>query len=264
MSTLPHGQQQLCFGMAPNVPSMNSFALEATTLRILQEPAATLANALLYFIQDYLVAAILKVRHVKCAIKINVFNGGVMCTIKVRLYRTSAGEHAVEFQRRCGDRMVFLTTFKAASVFFINRFGDSVLPPPLPCVALVPYANVVQPILDKTHIHDLLDLVHFASDPLHQVDVALVLADADDASLAKLCEDVNAMQAIRTLLDADRLEVAYPAALLLSKLAALPDAVMCFEKTGLLLAMCERAHATQVKLLRHKLKETIMKLKTND
>lgn len=133
-TSLPRDQPQLCFGVAPNVPLLDGFALEATTLRISREPAAALANAVLDFFNAHVVASISKVRYTKLAIKADVYEGGVMCSIQVRIYRTSEGEHAVEFQRRCGDHVAFHTAFKAASVFFTARFGDSVVQPP--CVDL--------------------------------------------------------------------------------------------------------------------------------
>jgi len=97
----------------PAIPADSFFQLEVTTIPIsmFQEPKVT-GNRLLDLFGQ-LDASVLKVNHSKFSIKVKVCSEGVFCNIKVRVYRQEHG-HAVEFQRRSGDGIVFNRIFRRA------------------------------------------------------------------------------------------------------------------------------------------------------
>lgn len=229
---------------APSMPVVEGFRLEVTTLRASDVTASDLANTVLDFLNSKVRAVVTKVSLAKLAVKAQVFHQATSCVIKARVYH--AEHHFLEFQRRSGDHVCFQAIFAEAVSFFSSRFGDAVTPP----VLAPPPQPVPQLEEQAEQADDLLQLMRFANDPLLQVDVAAALAAADEAALQQLCEDASAPDACQALLEAGRLEVTYPTALLLKKLAALPEGARRLQRSSLPPVMQACAEATSADVLR--------------
>lgn len=104
----------------PLVPTNASFRFQATTLWVSAAKPFHLGNQLLDFFSRGcdLTATVTKVNQRKFAIKVDVFWGNIMCSLKVRIYQDLQRQScAVEFQRRGGDATCFLDAYEQASAF---------------------------------------------------------------------------------------------------------------------------------------------------
>lgn len=112
----------------PPVPTDPLFRFQATTLFLSAAKPFHLGNQLLDFFSRGcdLVATVTKVNQKKFAIKVDVFWGNIMCSLKVRIYEDSPRQSsAVEFQRRGGDAAAFLDTYEQASEYLAKKTNDS-------------------------------------------------------------------------------------------------------------------------------------------
>merc|ERR1711933_568244 len=71
--------------------------------------AHTLGNDMLSFLRSK--AALVKLRRGKFTLKADVLVEGMLCTLKLRVYKVSEQSLAVEMQRRAGDVVTFAVVF---------------------------------------------------------------------------------------------------------------------------------------------------------
>merc|ERR1712136_151703 len=95
----------------PSVPSTPFFKLLPTTLHIPSMSALDVANAL-FTICTSRGWSVVKVNRAKFTIKLQVWENGLSCLIKVRVYERDGCD--VEFSRRSGDGLAFAAAFAAA------------------------------------------------------------------------------------------------------------------------------------------------------
>lgn len=220
-------------------PKDTFFKFEATTLFATCSSPADLGNAVLDFLCSKVISNILKVRRHKFAIKADAFIESKKCTLKVRIYSESESNFAIEFQRRSGDALTFQSIFCQAKEHIQSRFvvigshseaardQQHTLEPSLP--QLPPStsgAGELQPLLDMAGNLDV---------PTLQAEAAAALAKtAQDRSFARQLCSPEAFAEVLKLLQAESVDVLYPAALLLESLAELPEAGKLFAGVGIL------------------------------
>jgi len=110
----------------PPVPTDPLFRFQATTLFLSVAKPFHLGNQLLDFFSRGcdLVATVTKVNQRKFAIKVDVFWGNIMCSLKVHIYQDLQRQScAVEFQRRGGDAASFVDAYEQASAFLAKKAG---------------------------------------------------------------------------------------------------------------------------------------------
>jgi len=102
--------------LAPVLPLDTFFRLEATTVFLGNGggSAGGIGNLLLAYFDAGGMAAVDKVSPVKFAFKSTIEHLGFYCEVKVRMYRHGSG-HAVEFQRRDGDLVLFTRVYQRAA-----------------------------------------------------------------------------------------------------------------------------------------------------
>lgn len=226
----------------PVMPADPLFKLEATTFFAAGcSSAAAIGNALLEFLGTKVVASVTKVNRRKCCVKADVFVDGSMCTMKVRVYSQPGGRFAIEFQRRCGNAIVFNVVYQQAVEFMRpvcaglpepNRDGTGpveVSPPVPPQILGVSEVNA--------DVSPLLDMAGMVEVPQLQAEAAAALATiARDSEPTPLCNE-RAFSEFKTLVQADSIDVAYPSSQLLKHLAQRPEAGRFFAQSGIVLAI---------------------------
>jgi len=100
---------------APALPEDTLFRLEVTTFESDLAPDE-IGNKLLQ-IFNQAAASVKKVNYKKFSIKVDAHMQGVPCGLKVRVYRQEA-VHAIEFQRRSGDSIVFNRLYQQVKQLF--------------------------------------------------------------------------------------------------------------------------------------------------
>lgn len=95
----------------PTVPKTSFFKLLPTTLRVTNTSALDLANAMIAICTSR-GWSVVKVNHAKFTIKVQVWEHGLTCTMKVRMYERDGC--VVEFSRRSGDGLAFAAAFAGA------------------------------------------------------------------------------------------------------------------------------------------------------
>lgn len=227
---------------APSLPADPFFKLEATTVFVAgNSSAAAIGNAVLEFLGTQVVASVTKVNRKKCCVKADVFVDGSMCTMKARVYSQPGARFAIEFQRRCGNALVFKAVYRLA-VEFMQRVCAGLPDPNRDASGPVPVFSPVPPSVKgigevKGDVSPLLDLAGMVEVPPLQAEAAIALAAiAREGEPTSLCND-RAFAEFKALLQADSLDVAYPSSQLLKHLAQCPEAGHLFAKSGILSAM---------------------------
>lgn len=227
----------------PQAPSDLAFSFESTTLYTPAEggaiPPFILANRLLDFLDTEVVSSVTKVRRQKFTIKADVFVGSIMCTIKIRVYSASRDNYAIEFQRRRGDCVAFSNTFERVARYLAPDLcvaavaGREELPIELP----LPIPSDTLMGIDEAGLQPLLDMACH-----NQAEAAAALAERvqDSQAAAALCS-APVFEVLASLLQSDQVDVAYPTARLLSRLATRKEAATLFHTKGLLPVMQAKA-----------------------
>jgi len=98
----------------PEVPDVEGFRFEPTTMHVSGSTPADVGNHLLAFLMTVAGAEVTKVNCRKFTMKATVQGDAGFCTLKVRIYGEGEGRHAVEFQRRAGDVMAIHILYQRA------------------------------------------------------------------------------------------------------------------------------------------------------
>lgn len=113
--------------LPPSPPNSKHFSLEPTTLILESTTPHEIGNSILDFFgsQRLHVASVTKVRPAKYTVRADVLEDGAMCSMKVRIYRTSVSPSycALEFRRRFGCALAFQGMYGRACRFFAARFA---------------------------------------------------------------------------------------------------------------------------------------------
>jgi len=195
------------------------------------------------FLETQVASSVTKVRHAKCSIKANVFVAGLMCTIKVRIYRDDCGNHAVEFQRRAGDCLVFGHVYSNAAKHLASHL-PAVLNVPEGCANPCPQA----PALPSTDLADTSVLLGLALDhlsPSLQAEAAASLMDLAPVQVkaGNLTTD-RTLVSLQELLQSDHEAIAYPAACTLLALSQSSEVALCIKDHGILPTIADRMRCT--------------------
>lgn len=227
----------------PAMPADPLFKLEATTLFAAGgSSAAAIGNAVLDFFGTKVVASVTKVNQKKCCVKADVFVDGSMCTMKTRVYSQPGACFAIEFQRRCGDGVVFNEVYRKAMEFMRpvcagfpepdrDGTGPVVLSPVPPQMLAAGGVNA--------DVSPLLDMASMVEVPPLQAEAAVALATIAKIEPTPLCND-RAFCEFKKLVQADSVDVAYPASQLLKHLAHRPEAGRLFAQSGIVSTMLAR------------------------
>eukprot|EP00931_Biecheleriopsis_adriatica_P117183 TRINITY_DN9271_c0_g1_i1.p1 TRINITY_DN9271_c0_g1~~TRINITY_DN9271_c0_g1_i1.p1 ORF type:complete len:385 (-),score=85.51 TRINITY_DN9271_c0_g1_i1:182-1336(-) len=220
----------------PAVPDDGCFKIEATSLLLNSEEEAPwkAGNRLLDILQEDVTAEIKKVNRQKFTVKAAVLCCRFTCEVKVRGYQTSAWQFAFEFQRVSGDSLAFNGLFRLLKHKLCPPFGEDVQIMP---TLFLPPPPAQQEDSDSDSLTPLIDAAHSAAGVSAQAEAAAGLAAAaeteDPCTVKQLCSP-GACAAIKKLLEENCFEVSCQVARLLSKLALLPVAEVCFLREGLL------------------------------
>lgn len=222
----------------PEVPSDPWFRLEPTTVVIQCRSPACAANRLFAHLQRVAEASVLKVRRAKFSVKAHVCRAGLMCELKVRLYRQQ-GDYLVEFRRCSGDALSFASAYRSGSDHLLARaegnLNDSSRTVPdfqlMDTSSLGPWP---EPLLELGQTDD----VALQSEAI--AGLADIAGCADWA--ARLCAP-ETFAICRNFLQVDDLNIALPTAHLLSQLSQCPEARQLFSDFGVLPPMLDKAQA---------------------
>eukprot|EP00746_Dinoflagellata_sp_MGD_P024181 gnl/MRDRNA2_/MRDRNA2_156709_c0_seq1.p1 gnl/MRDRNA2_/MRDRNA2_156709_c0~~gnl/MRDRNA2_/MRDRNA2_156709_c0_seq1.p1 ORF type:complete len:431 (-),score=90.31 gnl/MRDRNA2_/MRDRNA2_156709_c0_seq1:202-1494(-) len=206
----------------PDQPQSSHFHFEATTVFVAVDTPHLLGNALLDFLGTQVVSSVSKVSIKKFAIKADCFKDHIMCSLKVRVWKTPNGEFAIEFQRRQGDSFAFGDVYSQASQFLKQRFptirgGPAELerkevpkPPEFPEYALT-----------QEDLTSVLEMAKMHTFPTLQAEAASSLAkmSCEESSALKILHTKETLDVLQTLLGARELDISYPTARVISELA---------------------------------------------
>jgi len=182
-----------------------------------------------------------KITRAKFAVKLEVFDDGMPCSMKVRMYQLQSGDHVVEFQRRSGDSTTFQRVYQQA------------------CSKLEPRSARTETLADATpaqesptcwsspaELSPLIDMLSFSDAPKLQAEAATGLASlaSGDQILAVVACSALLFDLLANLLQLDCIDVAYPVSCLLSSLADCAPAKALLASSGLLPAMQEQMVST--------------------
>lgn len=211
-------------GAPPAQPKSQHFQLKSTAVHIKSSMPHDVANCMLDFLTSQVVASISKVNFKKFTIKADAFLENIMCSMKIRIWESAReqGEFTLEFQRRGGDAFAFDELYHQACSFLAGRFQGAMhadmakvgqrlpSPPPLP--------NFQR---SEADLAPLLDMLAMEQVPAMQAEAASELANLcyQDPEITKLLCNTEFFDELVKLLAAERLDISYPAARLLSVLA---------------------------------------------
>jgi len=106
------------FFMPTDCPPCRSFEqLEVTTFRATSCNAPDLGNHVLSFLRQEANCTIRKVKSDKFSIKADLSTGNLACSIKVRFYMEGTDMYCIEFQRRSGDSIAFMSVYRRAAQY---------------------------------------------------------------------------------------------------------------------------------------------------
>jgi len=114
----PTSVRFLAGDIPPSVPSTPFFKLLPTTLHIPSMSALDVANAL-FTICTSRGWSVVKVNRAKFTIKVQVWENGLSCLMKVRVYERDGCD--VEFSRQSGDGLAFAAAFAVARALAESR-----------------------------------------------------------------------------------------------------------------------------------------------
>lgn len=134
---------QPCYA-PPAPPSSKHFQMQPTTVTVDGAAAHDVANRVLDFFEAEATADIKKVRPAKYTLRVDQWQEGSLCALKVRIYQSSGESDSdptrlsVEFQRRSGCAFAFQSIYQRAADFVgapfaVNR--EVLLPPEADCKA---------------------------------------------------------------------------------------------------------------------------------
>mmetsp|Transcript_60988 Transcript_60988/g.108407 ORF Transcript_60988/g.108407 Transcript_60988/m.108407 type:complete len:418 (+) Transcript_60988:183-1436(+) len=216
---------QFSDGFPAEVPSCGCFST-SVILDAKRVSAAEAATSVYDFLRAKVSTSICKVRPAKFAIKAEVFpeTAGVSCLLKVRIYSSPGPQLVVECRRCRGDTVLFGHTFQEAANHLRLRFQDACCghaPAPLSALAkgFPPQGAeelAVQPLVDMALSDGDLELQAEAASAL----AALMSTAAGNAMC--MCAILAGLQEVLAKLCNSGLEIAYPAARLISQLARNP------------------------------------------
>lgn len=210
--------------LPPDQPQSAHFHFETTTVFVTADTPYLLGNALLDFLGTRVVSSVSKINIKKFAIKADCFLDHIMCSLKVRVWKTPKGEFALEFQRRQGDSFAFGDVYSQACQFLKQRFptmrgGPSEFTERLP----------VPPPPDEAHEYPLtqedltsvLEMAKMHTFPTLQAEAASSLAkmSCEESSALKILHTKETLDVLQTLLGAHELDISYPTARVISELA---------------------------------------------
>lgn len=222
--------------LPPALPEDPLFQLSATTITCSCDPSWGM-NTLLDFFETQVTSEVTKVTPAKFAIKLEAFDNGTRCSMKVRMYRLQNDEYALEFQRRSGDAITFQKVYQQA------------------CLQLEPRSASTGTVADATPLVDLptgqsstevltplIDMLSFSDAPKLQAEAAAGLASLVSGEQASAVAECSAplFDLLANLLNANCIDVAYPIACLLSTFADCASAKALLASSGLLPAMKEQ------------------------
>jgi len=242
-ATMQNGERFQQGDLAWPQPTDAFFNFEVTTLYLATHRADLVMNTLYDFLTTMVVASITKVNHTKCCIKANVFVDNVMCTLKARAYQLQEpGKIALEIQKRSGDSITFTGVYRKAAKYLKEQSlmagfevaGGLPQESPLGMEPLgLPLSGFPKGKVDVQDYAPLLEMAANTHMPDLQAEAAGALASstADPDVADALSSDRMAMEDIAMLLEreADRLDIALPAAELVTNLARSPKAPEHFE-----------------------------------
>lgn len=212
----------------PSTPDDPHFRLQVTTL---YASKSSLPKELWEAVEDFLrrvESSVTKVNRRKCAINADVFEDGVMCSLKIRIYVMGDGRYAIEFQRKGGDSLTFNAAYKKATSFINSQVGDLPEPEIASHATQLPQSSL--PRREADSIQVLLDMAATEL-PRNQAEVATMLAkiaQEDRDRAAVLCSE-PAFSALNILLNSDSTEVQYPSAVAFAHLSAMEQAAPFFQ-----------------------------------
>jgi len=225
----------------PCAPDDTFFQFEATTLFAKSRSPADIGNSVLDFLASQVLSSITKVRRHKFAIKADIFVENRKCTLKVRVYSERGEQFAVEFQRRSGDSLAFQSIFCQAKKHIQSSFavvcgGNSDLEASRE--QHDENSAVTESTAGSAGLQPLLEMAGCIDTPSLQAEAAVALANtAQDRSLARSLCSSEAFTEFLKLLQAESVDVLYPAARLLGSLSELPEAGKFFAEGGILPTM---------------------------
>jgi len=245
-STSRAGEKTIRFSISetpPDVPTNPDFKLDNNTFVPHQWGSASdIINRLLDFFEMEVVGSVTKVSRAKFAAKVDVFDKGMMCSLKFRLYQQEDGQFVVEFQRRSGDSVAFHNVYKQAFLIF---------EPLLTCTeTLVDDATLAEDrpgfstAAEFTPLVDMLQMGHATELKAQAVACLANIAGNDFAAAAAMCSG-NMFEHLKALLDFDSTNVAYPTACLLSSVLKCKEAQPLLSQFGLIPAIEAQIQAPQ-------------------
>lgn len=109
----------------PRIPATKHFALGRMTLLVDCTTPHDIGNSMLEFLGSCVVATVQKVRPAKYTVRADVLEGGILCTLKVRVYQAGGApsRYALELQRRSGCALAFQRVHGHAAKFLEARFS---------------------------------------------------------------------------------------------------------------------------------------------
>lgn len=236
--------QQDCFPEGctpPDKPTDSFFKFEVTTQFVESKAPHQIGNFLLDFYNDEVVATYVKeVRHVKFAIKTDIFVDTMMCTMKTRVYKLIDGRYAIEFQRRAGDTVSFNATYHKACHYLRQRAlenpsalsmeGQEAPPRPFSFEPLDFPGTDDLPITEE-EIVPILDMTRLQGAPWLQAEAAASLSKmAQEGKEVLYCDRV--FQGINDLMQIDSTDVAHPTSCLIHYLAGREEANTFFSSAA--------------------------------
>jgi len=242
----------------PPPPNSSFWKPEVTTVRLTtREPPWQIGKAVLDFL-NRISANVLKVRSHKFTVKSEVFAGGAMVIVKIRIYRQENDMYDVEFQRRSGDAVTFNRSYDMASKFLTRRFCPLGLagqeqedfsdgfntPSPIGSPTSDSCGDGMLPLLDMTMMDGL------------QAEAAIFLAHKAKEEPEVLCTEA-VFKEVQQLLGETSTDVAYPTACLLSTLAGCPKAAGFFVATGMLPLMISQVQRQPAQLVQKTLAQAV-------
>lgn len=198
-------------------------------------------------------ASVTKVRLEKYSIKAEVFDEGLSCTMKARVY-SQDGKYAIEVQRHAGDAFVLQSTYRLLFAFLeaqcggVSEKGDAPVQtvhsvPP----KLEPTGKEEEEDTEKSSAEAIAPLLMMATVAGLQAEAASALAamvrGGRDSAAPVLTAPTQVASALTDLLASSCVDTVYPAARCVSDLAAFgeADSILCHR--GLLLKVAVRAIA---------------------
>jgi len=236
-----------------HVPEDPSFSFGLSTQFFAGASPSKAGNHVLDFLEQEIPSLITKVNDKKFTIKAEAFHKNLACQIKVYIYQQESG-CAVEFQRRSGDGIAFAGVYSKATEYLSKHLvspgypsssatsSTMVLEPPrLHLVQQSSAPSFISEADDKDSSSTWIQTVREA--PHLQDELAGSLLDiaveGDLQDLAAWCEP-DGVEVLLEFLASDRFVCAYPAARLLARLAALPEARSHLLRQGLLTSVLPR------------------------